>query len=197
MNEPLGYAVGNSLEVIEAVRFLQGDMPEDLKQVVLTLGSYMLQLAGKGENLEENKCRLLKNIENGEAYQKFVQLVKNQGGDISYIENLDKLPKAVYIEPIYSKETGYVQEINSKEIGKLAGILGAGREKKEDPIDPAVGIVLTKKVAQKVKENDILAYIHANDTDKLKEAKEKLKEIIKVVPNEVEAEKTILEIMTN
>ena len=197
MNEPLGYAVGNSLEVIEAVKFLQGDMPEDLKQVVLELGSYMVKLAGKGENLEENKNKLLENIENRKAYQKFLQLVKNQGGDISYIENLEKLPKAQYIEAIYSEEDGYIQEINSKEVGKLAGILGAGREKKEDKIDPAVGIILKKKVAEKVRENEVLAYIHANDEEKLIEAKIRLKEIIKITQSKVDKEETILEIITS
>ncbi len=197
MNEPLGYAVGNSLEVIEAVKFLQGDMPEDLKQVVLELGSYMVKLAGKGENLEENKNKLLENIENRKAYQKFLQLVKNQGGDISYIENLEKLPKAQYIEAIYSEEDGYIQEINSKEVGKLAGILGAGREKKEDKIDPAVGIILKKKVAEEVRENEVLAYIHANDEEKLIEAKIRLKEIIKITQSKVDKEETILEIITS
>lgn len=195
MNEPLGYAVGNVLEVIEAVNFLKGDMPEDLKQVVLELGKVMIQLAGKGNNLAENEKRLLENIENKKAYHKFIELIGNQGGNISYIENLEKLPKAQYIEPIYSEEDGYIQDINSKEVGKLAGILGAGREKKEDAIDSAVGIVLTKKVAEKVKKDEVLAYVHANDEDKLKEAKIKLKEIIKISPNVVEKEKTILEII--
>ena len=195
MNEPLGYAIGNSLEVIEAVKFLQGEMPEDLKQVVLELGAYMLKLAGKGDNLEENKIKLLENIENKKAYQKFLQLIKNQGGDISYLENLEKLPKARWIEPIYSQKEGHIQEINSKEIGKLAGRLGAGRDKKEDSIDPAVGIVLTKKVAQKVQKDEILAYIHGNDEEKLQEAKEKLKEIIKISNTEVEPEKVIWEVM--
>lgn len=195
MNEPLGYAIGNALEVIEAVNFLRGDMPEDLKQVVLELGSYMIQLAGKGEKLEENKKKLLENIENGEAYKKFIQLVQKQGGDINYIEELEKLPKAKYIEPIYSEKDGYVEEINSKEVGKLAGILGAGREKKEDAIDPAVGIVLVKKVAEEVRKGEVLTYIHANDENKLKEAKEKVKEIIKISPNIVAQEKTILEVL--
>lgn len=195
MNEPLGYAIGNALEVVEAVNFLRGDMPEDLKQVVLELGSYMIQLAGKGENLEENKSRLLQNIENGEAYKKFIQLVQNQGGDINYIEHLEKLPKATYIEAIYSDKDGQIEEIDSKEVGKLAGILGAGREKKEDTIDPTVGIVLTKKLADRVRKEDVLAYVHANDVNKLKEAKAKLKEIIKVSSNRVKQEKTILEIL--
>ncbi len=195
MNEPLGYAVGNALEVIEAVKFLKGDMPEDLKQVVLELGSHMVRLAGKGENLEENKKKLLENIRNGKAYQKFLALVEQQQGDITCIENLEKLPKATYIEPIYSESNGFIQEMNSKEIGKLAGILGAGREKKEDAIDPSVGIVLVKKVAEEVKCGDILAYIHANEEEKLKEAKKRLKEIIKISQNMVEKEKVILEII--
>ena len=195
MNEPLGYAVGNSLEVMEAVQFLRGDMPEDLKQVVLELGAYMVRLANKGEDLEENKKRLLENIENGKAYRKFVELVQKQGGDISYIENLEKLPKAIYIEPIYSKEDGYVKEIDSKEVGKLAGMLGAGREKKEETIDPSVGIVLTKKVANRVERHDVLAYIYANDEDKLKKAKFKLNKIIKVSNDVVEQERTIWEVI--
>lgn len=195
MDEPLGCAVGNSLEVIEAVKFLKGDMPEDVKQVVLELGSYMIQLAGKGENLEENKCRLLENIENGKAYSKFLELVEQQGGDITYIENLEKLPKAKYMEAVYSEKEGYIQEINSKEVGKLAGVLGAGREKKEDAINPVVGIVLAKKVADKVKKNEILAYIHADDKDKMEEVKTKYKEIVKIEENRSEKPKVILEII--
>lgn len=195
MNEPLGYAVGNSLEVIEAVKFLQGDMPEDLKQVVLELGAYMLQLSGKGKGLEENKKRLLENITNGKAYLKFMELVKRQGGDIIYLENLEKLPKAKYREPIYSETNGFIQEIDSKEIGKLAGFLGAGREKKEQDIDATVGIVLAKKVAHKVNNKDVLAYVHANDKEKLQRAKQKLKDIIKISQDNVLEENTIWEIM--
>ena len=170
-------------------------MPEDLKQVVLELGSYMIYLAGKGPDLEENKVKLLEKIENGEAYQKFLALIKQQGGEISFLQNLEKLPKAKFVEAIYNEEDGYIQEINSKEVGKLAGILGAGREKKEDVIDPSVGIVLTKKVAEEVKKGEPLAYIHANELAKLEEAKEKLKEIIKISKEKVEQEKTIWEII--
>ena len=195
MDEPLGYAVGNSLEIIEAVEFLKGEMPEDVKQVVLELGSYMLKLAGKGDDLEENKSKMLENIKNGKAYHKFLELVKKQGGDINYIENLAKLPKATYIEAFYSKKDGYIQEINSKEIGKIAGILGAGREKKEDDVDPAVGIVLNKKVADEVKKGDILAYIHANDKKKLEQAKKTLEKVILVENRRVEKEKVILEVI--
>ncbi len=196
MDEPLGYAVGNSLEVKEAVKFLRGDMPEDVQQVVLELGSYMLKLAGKGENLEENKNKLLENINNGKAYYKFLELVKKQGGDISYLEDLEKFPKAIYIEPLYSEQDGIIQEIDSKKVGKLASTLGAGREKKEDSIDFSVGIVLEKKVACQVKKGDILAYIHANDEKKLDFVKKELKQVIKIDDKKIEKEKVILEIKT-
>lgn len=195
MNEPLGYAVGNSLEVIEAVKFLKGEMPEDLKQVVLELGSYMTKLAGKGDNIQENKERMLENIKNGKAYEKFLKLVEIQGGDSSYIENLEKLPKAKYIEEIRSDFDGYITEINSKEVGKISCMLGAGREKKEDRIDKTVGIVLNKKVTDKVAAGEVLAYIHANSQSKLEIAKKSLLDIIKIDKKKVEKEKTILEVL--
>lgn len=195
MNEPLGYSIGNSLEVIEAVNFLKGNMPQDLKEVVLELGAYILKLAGKGEELQNNKKLLLENIENNKAYQKFIELVEKQGGNISFIEDTEKFTKAKYIEPIYSTKSGYIQEINSKEVGKLTGILGAGREKKEDTIDHTVGIVLAKKVAEKIERGELLAYIHANDETKLKETKVKLQEIIKISEQMVTKEQTILEII--
>ena len=106
MNEPLGYAVGNILEVIEAVRILKGEVIHDVEEVVLELGAYMIQLAGKGENIDKNKEKLKENLQNGKAYQKFLELVGNQGGDISYLENLEKFEKANVIEPVYSEHTG-------------------------------------------------------------------------------------------
>ena len=187
--------MGNSLEVIEAIKFLQGEMPDDLKQVVLTLGAYMIKLSGLGEDLENNKNKMLENIENGKAYDKFKQLIEAQGADASYIEDVESIPKANFIEPIYSKMNGYIYEINSKEIGKLASYLGAGREKKEDSIDYQVGIILNKKVSDKVKEDDVIAYIHANNIEKLNYAKEQLENIIKISKNPIQKEKIILEII--
>lgn len=138
MDEPLGYAVGNSLEVIEAINFLKGNMPKDLKDVVLELGANMLQLAGKGENIEENKLKMLKNIENGAAFNKFEEMVKNQGGDISYLEDTTKFKKSKYTIAVVAEEDGIVKEINAEEIGKLACYLGAGRVNKDDKIEPDV-----------------------------------------------------------
>lgn len=191
MNEPLGYAVGNNLEVIEAIDFLKGKMPEDLKQVVLELGAYMINLACLGEDLEENKNKMLENISNGKAYDKFVEMVKNQEGDISYLEDTSKFEKAKIIEPIMAKQDGYIQEINAEEIGKVTCGLGAGRVKKEDIIDYSVGVILNKKVADKVSKGDILGYIHSNSKEKFEEAERKLEQIIKINENKIEKEPTI------
>ena len=180
MEQPLGFAVGNSLEVIEAIKFLKGDMPKDLKEVVLELGANMLQLAGKGSNIEENKLKMLENIENGAAYNKLIEMVKNQGGDISYLEDTNKFEKSKYISAVVTEKTGIVKEINAEDVGKLACYLGAGRINKEDKIDPSVGIILNKKVGDEVVEGDFLAYVCANDEQKLKETEKKLLKIYKI-----------------
>ena len=191
MNEPLGYAVGNTIEVIEAIKALKGDMPEDLKQVVLELGAYMIKLAGLGESIEENKQKMIENIENGKAYNKFLELVENQNGDISYIENIEKFEKAKYIIPVYSKQEGYIHEINAEEVGKLACKLGAGRVKKEDEIDKTVGIEICKKVSDYVKQGDIVAYIHLNTEEKIEESTNELLNIFKITKDTKEKEKII------
>ena len=180
MEQPLGRNVGNTLEVIEAVEALKGNIQEDVKEVVLELGSNMIKLAGKGENLEENKFRMMQNIENGKALEKFKELVKNQGGDTSYIEDTNKFKKAKYIIPVRLEKEGIVKELKAEEIGKLSVFLGAGRIKKEDKIETEAGIVLNKKVGDKVEKDDIVAYIHANDEDKAKEAVKIIKEIYKI-----------------
>lgn len=196
MNEPLGKAVGNNLEVIEAIEFLSGkNKPKDLKLVVLELGNQMIKLAGLGNDDEENKKRILENISNGKALAKFVELVKNQEGDISYIEDTEKFPKAKFIEKVCAKEEGYIYEINAEEIGKVACALGAGRIKKEDKIDPDVGIVMECKVGDKVNIGDDLVYIHANSKEQLEIAKNKICEIIKIGNEKVEKENVIIEII--
>ena len=195
MDEPLGYAVGNSLEVIEAINFLKGDMLEDVKQVVLELGSYMIKLAGKGDNLEENKQKMLQNIENGQAYKKLIEMVQNQGGDISYLEDTTKFEKSKYISAVVTEKTGFVQEINAEQIGKLSCYLGAGRVNKEDEIFKNVGIILNKKVGDKVEEQEFLAYICADDENKLREAERKILEIYKIEDQEVEKQPIILGII--
>ena len=195
MDEPLGFSVGNTLEVIEAIEFLKGNMPKDLKEVVLELGNQMIELAGFGNNEEENKNKILENIYNGKAFEKFIELVSSQEGDISYIKDTNKFPKAKYIEEVKSKNSGYIYEINAQKVGKLACFLGAGRLKKEDNIEYEVGIVLNKKVGDFVNENDTLAYIHSNDIQKLEYAKNEMLEIFKVGTNKPTMENTIRQII--
>ena len=195
MDEPLGFSVGNTLEVIEAIEFLKGNMPKDLKEVVLELGNQMIELAGFGNNEEENKNKILKNIYNGKAFEKFIELVSSQEGDISYIKDTNKFPKAKYIEEVKSKNSGYIYEINAQKVGKLACFLGEGRLKKEDNIEYEVGIVLNKKVGDFVNENDTIAYIHSNDIQKLEYAKNEMLEIVKLGTNKPTMENTIRQII--
>ena len=194
MEEPLGRNIGNSLEVIEAVEALKGNMAEDVKEVVLELGSNMIKLAGKGDNLEENKAKMLENISNGLALEKLKELVSNQDGDVAFIENTSKFKKAKYIMPVMldekiekmvnqgeiKKQDIVVKELNAEEIGKISVFLGGGRTRKEDKIDSSVGIILNKKIGDNVTQKDIVAYIHANDEEKGREAVEKLKKIYKI-----------------
>ena len=177
MEQPFGKNVGNSLEVIEAVEALKGNIADDVKEVVLELGSNMLKLAGKGDELEKNKQKMLENIQNGKALAKLKELVQNQGGDISYIEDTSKFKKAKHILPVVLESEGIIKELKAEEIGKLSVFLGAGRIKKEEKIESEVGIVLNKKVGDKVRSGDIVAYIHANDEEKGREAIKRLQEI--------------------
>ena len=195
MDQPLGTMVGNTLEVIEAIEALKGNMQDDVKNVILELGAYILKLDGKGESIQENKEKIEQAIENGEAYRKFLQLVENQGGDISYIENTEKFTKAKYKMPVESVKTGYVQKLNAEEVGKIAMHLGAGRMKKEDDIDYAVGVELLKKVGCHVEQGEIIAYIYAEDEQKGREAVEKLQQTYEIGEQNVEKVADIIEII--
>lgn len=195
MSEPVGYSIGNTLEIIETVECLKGNIPEDIKEIITTIGSYIIKLSGKGDDLEENKKMILENIQNGKAYNKFLELVENQNGDIEYIKDTSKFERAKYIIPVISEQEGFIEELNAEKVGQISVLLGAGRLKKEDSIDKAVGIVLNKKIADKVQKGEPLAYIHANDEEKGKEASEKLKEAYKISEIEIEKEKVILGIV--
>jgi pyrimidine-nucleoside phosphorylase len=170
MNQPLGLAVGNALEVREAIQTLQGAGPNDFKEHCLEVAGHVLMLAGRVQTLIDGKRMALEMLEKGAAFEKFWQLVKAQGGDVSMIEEPSKLPKASIIETVPSPTTGYMQEIHALEIGLSAMELGAGREKKGDIIDYAVGIMLKHKVGDWVDEGEPLFEIHANDTDRCQAA---------------------------
>ena len=195
MEEPLGYSVGNTLEVIEAIEALKGNMQDDVKEVILTLGSYILKLAGKGDNIEENKIKIEKCISSNLAYEKFIELVEKQGGDISYLKDTNKFEKAKYSENIINNKIGYIKEVKAENIGKVACMLGAGRVKKEDSIDMTAGITLKHKIGDYVEKEEILATLYTNDISRIEIAKKMVEEAIVIVDEPVEKTKMILEIV--
>ncbi|OGO76929.1 MAG: pyrimidine-nucleoside phosphorylase [Clostridiales bacterium GWB2_37_7] len=174
MNEPLGYAVGNALEVKEAVATLKGNGPEDLFQLCIELGAAMIVLGGRTTDMAEAKQLLFNTINNGTALEKLKTMVRAQQGNAEQIDNLDLLPKAKNIIEIIAEKEGYVKVIDAEEIGKAALIIGAGRETKESPIDYSVGIILVKKVGDRISKGDVIAKVHINDLSKLEECKQKL-----------------------
>ncbi|MWN05641.1 pyrimidine-nucleoside phosphorylase [Gilliamella sp. Pas-s95] len=173
MSQPLGFAIGNALEIKEAIDTLQGHGPADLTKLVLTLGSQMVVLANKAKTLEEARVKLQEVIKNGKAIEKFKTLIEAQGGDSSIVDHPEKLASAPYQIALPALKSGYVSKIIADQIGIAAMQLGAGRATKDDIIDPAVGIVLHKKVGDQVAEGEALLTIHAS-TDKLDAIKQKL-----------------------
>jgi len=171
MDQPLGFAIGNVLEVIEAIELLKGNGPKDLLELTLTLGSYMLICANKAKDFEEGKKLLMENINNGKGLQKLKEFVKAQGGNIDSIDDYSKFDKAKYVVEVKSEKSGYISKINAEAFGLIAMELGAGRATKESVIDLAVGIVLNKKRGEKIEKGDVLAYIHSNKEEKIEKAK--------------------------
>lgn len=163
MDEPLGLAVGNQLEVIEAINTLNGNGPKDLTNICLEIGSYLVLDAKVANSLEEAKELLKTQISNKEGLKKLIELVEAQGGDASYIIDPNKFEKAKKVIPVISDRSGYVTHIDALEIGVSSMLLGGGRETMKDVIDPAVGIVLNKKIDDYVNKGDVLAYIHSNN----------------------------------
>ena len=174
MDEPLGEAVGNILEVKEAVEALQGKMADDVKEVVVNLAIQMMYLSGKYPDIEKNRELVLEVIENGKAFEKFKELIQKQGGDISYIENLSKFEKAPIIVPVISEKAGLVEELDAGKVGKAGLELGIGRKRKEDAIDHRVGLIFKKKVGDRVEKGDVLAYIHANSIENIDECVDRI-----------------------
>ncbi|PIU25377.1 MAG: pyrimidine-nucleoside phosphorylase [Candidatus Infernicultor aquiphilus] len=174
MDEPLGFAIGNSLEVKEAIEILKDKGPEDLRRLCLVLGSYMLKLGRVTKTYQEGKNKLEKILKSGVALNKFKEMIIAQGGNSGIIDNPELLPLAKHCTKIKANKSGYIQKIDSRLVGESAMLLGAGREEKESKIDLSVGIVLKKKVGNRININEDLAEVHYNDSEKLKEAKKKL-----------------------
>lgn len=172
MNQPLGFAVGNALEVQEALDLLRGGGPADFREHCLAACDEMLVLAGYASDLAAARQQALAVLENGSAFEKFRQLVAAQGGEVSYLDHPEKLAKARLIETVPSPESGYLSQIHARLVGEAAVALGAGRAKKGDPIDYAVGFEILHKVGERVQAGEALFIVHANNPEKLKQARE-------------------------
>src|SRR5690625_701479 len=179
MSQPLGNAIGNALEVKEAIETLQGKGPADLTELCLTLGSQMVVLANKAESIEDARKQLQANMYNGKAFQKFKDFLQAQGGDPNVADQPDLLPQARYKIDVKAKRTGYISNISADEVGVAALMLGAGRVTKESVIDLAVGVVLHKKIGAEIHEGETLLTIHAN-TREIDEIKNKLSDSIEI-----------------
>lgn len=179
MSQPLGAAIGNALEVREAIDTLRGQGPKDLEELCLALGSQMVYLAGKAGSLEEAEEKLREVIRNGQALEKFKAFIANQGGDASVVDHPERLPEARFKIELPAREDGVVAELVADEIGTAAMLLGAGRATKESEIDLAVGLVLNKKIGDPVREGESLITIHANRED-IDDVKEKLYASIRI-----------------
>ncbi|HDR4552960.1 pyrimidine-nucleoside phosphorylase [Bacillus thuringiensis] len=184
MSQPLGFAIGNALEVKEAIDTLKGEGPEDLTELVLVLGSQMVVLAKKANTLEEAREMLIEVMKNGKATAKFKEFLSNQGGDSSIVDNSEKMPQAKYVIDVPAKTSGVISNIVADEIGIAAMLLGAGRATKEDEIDLAVGLMLRKKVGDAVKEGEPFVTIYAN-RENVEDVKAKIYENISIAETAV------------
>ena len=195
MDRPLGYAVGNALEVKEAIDTLSGKGPEDFLELCLTLGSCMLMAGGKAENQEEARKLLMRTIEDGSALKKLAEFVEAQGGDARAVYDTELLPKASIVRSVAAPCDGYISHITCDEVGIASLMLGGGRETKESVIDLAVGLVLTSKVGDYIHKGEPLAWMHANDVKKAEEAEKRFLEAYSFSPDVVQKSKLIKKIL--
>jgi pyrimidine-nucleoside phosphorylase len=174
MDQPLGRAVGNSLEVEECIQILRGEGPKDLRELCLELSAWMFYLGGVVSSIAEGKAQANSIIESGQALEKFCQMTAMQGGDVAVLDDPKRLPQAQHRSDVFSPASGYVAAIECERVGTASVVLGGGRERKEDSVDPAVGIVLHKKVGDKVIAGEPLCTIYYNSESRLPPAKKLL-----------------------
>ena len=195
MDEPLGHAVGNANEIIEAIEFLKGNYADDLKEVVYTIASLALKEKREVKELEEAKEKIDKVINDGSALKILSEFIEESGGNKELVNNYDLLPKAKSVMEIFSEKEGYIKKIKTEEIGKAAMIIGAGRAKKEDEIDHAAGINIFKKVGEKIAKNEKIAEIYYNNDENVEESKNMILEAFVLTEEKVEKQKAVLKII--
>lgn len=171
MNQPLGCAVGNALEAIEAIEMLRGNAPKDYYEHCIHVAAHVLLLGKRVENLEQGRALAEKSIKDGSALEKFRVLVQAQGGDVSYLDDTSKFERAKFVEVVPAPRSGFISQVHARLVGEASVVLGAGRAKKTDPIDHAVGFLIHKKVGDQVQAGEPLFEIHANQEEKIAEAR--------------------------
>ncbi len=196
MNQPLGQAVGNTLEVIEAIDALNGSAPNDLMEVSITLAAFMLVGSDKASSIEEAKKMLYETIEDKSALNKFAELIRAQGGNSDAVFHTDLFVKAKLVEDVTANEEGYITSIHTDEVGMTSLILGGGRETKDSMIDLSVGLKIQKKLGDYVSKGDALATLYANDPKKLQEGKERLQKAYTITKEKPEPIKHVYAIVT-
>ena len=183
MNQPLGEAVGNAIELREAIDTLNGHGPDDFKEHCLVIASHMLELGEKAKNLEEARSLAESKLSDGSALEKFRTLIIAQEGDVTYVDSPKKLPRAEFQHAVVAETAGFVSQVHARTIGETAVDLGAGRARKTDPIDPSVGILVHVKVGDKVEEGETIFTILANDKKKIPPAEARLQSAVQIEKN--------------
>lgn len=190
MNQPLGYAVGNTLEMLESIDVLRGEGPEDVAALTIELGAYMLKLGGAAASIEQGRAEIRRVLSDGSAFEKFRRLVELQGGDATVIADPSRFRRASHQRPVYAEMAGYVEAIQSEQIGVASMLIGAGRERLDSPIDHAVGIMLRKKVGDYVEVGEPLCMVEYNDAAQLEAAVSLIRQAYRF--SEIPPEKTNL-----
>jgi pyrimidine-nucleoside phosphorylase len=195
MNQPLGYAIGNALEIMEASQTLQNAGPADLTKLSLELAARMIHLGKKAATLEEARRIAEQHLVDGSAYRKFKQVVAAQGGNPQALDKFELLPNATGMREIASPRAGYVSSINAEDIGVASNMIGAGRDKKEDSIDPAVGIILEVKTGEKVDTGSVLCRLYYTKEDRVEEAAEMVEDAFRIAAQKPDERELILEVV--
>lgn len=195
MDEPLGYAVGNILEVKEAIEVLKGGGPKDVREVCLALAGMMLSLGREGLTYEAGMALAEETLDRGDAYERFTVMVERQGGDLSYIEDPDKFDVAECTGELKAGEDGYISSMDTEGIGISAGILGAGRETKESAIDYSAGIIMKKKLGDRVQKGDVIATLYSASKEKIVRAKDYIENCYTLSDHEPEPLKLVVDII--
>jgi thymidine phosphorylase len=195
MSQPLGYAIGNALEIMEASQTLQNAGPADLTKLSLELAARMIFLGKKAATLEEARLTAEKHLVDGSAYKKLKQVVAAQGGNPQALDKFELLPNATGMREITSPRAGYVSRINAQDIGVSSNMIGAGRDRKEDSIDPAVGIILEVKMGEKVDAGSVLCRLYYTKEDRVDEAAEMVEDAFHVSSQKPDERELILEVV--